>query len=125
MGVAELPELPAETESPWVESRAGGLFFVNALIAAPALMAVYPLLLRSLLEGLVGLDRPSPILDTVPLVAAYVAPWVGWMAVPAAVLVLWNLRMVDRRWPRVLLWAFLAIHLAVLGYTVGRWIGWG
>lgn len=120
---AEIPELPTREESPWVETRAGGLFFVNALLAAPALMAVYPLLLRTLLETFAGLEGASPVLDTVPLVAAHVAPWVGWAAVPAAALVVWNLRIADRRWARGLLWAFLTIHLAVLAYTVGRWVG--
>lgn len=119
----ELPELPTRAESPWIESRAGGLFFVNALLAAPALMAVYPLVVRALLETLAGFDRPSPILDTVPLVAAYVAPWVGWVALPAAALVLRNLGMTDRPWARGFLWAFLGIHVTVLAYTLARWIG--
>jgi hypothetical protein len=120
---AATPDLPSRSEDPWVESRAGGLFFVNALLAAPALMVLYPFLLRAVLRAAVGFDRPSPLLDTVPLVAAHVAPVVGWLALPAAALVVWNLRMVERRWARVLLWSFLVLHLGVLVYTAARWIG--
>jgi hypothetical protein len=115
-------ELPEREADPWVETRPGGLFFVNALLVAPVLMVLYPVLLRWLLGALTGFDGPSPILDPVPLVAAYVAPVVGWLALPAAGLVIWNLGTVDRRWARGLLWLFLATHVGVLVYTLGRWL---
>lgn len=118
----ETPDLPQREGVPWVETRAGGFFFINAVLVAPVFMVLYPLALRALLRVLVGFEGPSPILDTVPLVAAYVAPVVGWLAVPAAVLVVWNLRLVDRTWARGLLWVFLASHLAVLAYTLARWL---
>lgn len=120
--VPDMPDLPAGAGTPWVETRAGGLFFVNALLVAPVLMVLYPVALRALLDVLVGLEGPSRVLDPVPLVAAHVAPFVGWLAIPAAAVVIWNLRIVDRRWARGLLWLFLAAHLGVLLYTVGRWL---
>jgi hypothetical protein len=124
VSVAEsLPDLPRRAETPWVETRAGGLFFVNAVLVAPVLMALYPLALRALLRALVGFERPSPILDTVPLVAAHVAPVVGWLAAPAAGLAIWNLRLADRGWARVLLVLFLVAHLGTLAYTLWRWLG--
>ncbi len=119
----ETPNLPDRDEEPWVETRAGGLFFINALLAAPALMVLYPVALRGLLRVFAGLERPVPILDTVPLVAAYIAPVVGWLALPAGALALWNLRMVDRRWARALLVLFVALHAGVLVYTAARWLG--
>lgn len=118
----ETPDLPQRDEVPWVETRAGGLFFINAVLVAPVFMVLYPLAVRMLLRALVGFEGPSPMLDTVPLVAAYVAPVVGWLAVPAAILVVWNLRLVDRIWARGLLWVFLASHVAVLAYTLARWL---
>lgn len=117
------PNLPTPDEQPWIETRAGGLFFVNALLAAPALMVLYPVALRGLLRLFAGLERPVPVLDTVPLVAAYVAPIVGWLAIPAALLTAWNLRIVDRGWARGLLIVFLLLHVGVLAYTVTRWTG--
>jgi hypothetical protein len=115
----DLPELP-DRPTPWVETRPGGFFFLNAVIVAPILMVVYAVALRWLLRSVAGLDGPSRILDPIPLVAAYVAPVMGWLALPAAALVIWNLRMVDRRWARVALWVFLIAHLGMLTYTVGR-----
>lgn len=117
------PDLPANDEPPWIESRAGGLFFVNALLAAPALMVLYPVGLRAFLRAVAGLERPVPLLDTVPLVAAYVAPVVGWLALPAAALAIWNLRIVDRGWARALLVVFLLLHVGVVAYTALRWMG--
>ena len=119
-GVGPLLELPTAERPPWVESRAGGLFFLNALLVAPIAMAVYPVVLRALLRITVGFERPSAVLDPVPEVAAYVAPVLGWLSVPAAILVVLNLRVIDRRWARTLLWTFLAAHLGVVAYTVAR-----
>lgn len=117
-----VPDLPSSPHEPWVETRAGGLFFVNALLAAPALMVLYPIALRALLHAITGFDRPSPLLDTVPLVAAHVAPVIGWLALPAAALTIWNLRITDRPWARVALRVFLVLHIGVLVYTAARWI---
>lgn len=118
--VPEMPDLPTRADPPWVESRAGGLFFLNALLVAPVLMVLYPIALRGLLEVVIGFEGPSRVLDPVPMVAAYVAPVVGWLAIPAAALAIWNLRVVDRGWARVLLWLFLGAHVGVLLYTLGR-----
>lgn len=117
------PTTHRDDDTPWVETRAGGLFFVNAVLAAPALMTLYPWTLRWMLRAAGVLDRPSRVLDPVPAVAAHVAPVIGWLALPAAWLVWRNLRMVDRRWARVLLWIFLALHLGTVGYTISRWLG--
>jgi hypothetical protein len=110
-------------ETPWVETRPGGLFFISAVLAAPVLMALYPWLLRWGLRTFIGFDRPSRILDPVPAVAAYVAPVVGWLALPALVVVVRALQVVDRSWARRLLWLFAVLHLGTLVYTAGRWIG--
>lgn len=121
--VGPAPSLPESGEPPWVETRAGAVFFVNALLAAPALMAVYPWALRWMLRAAGVLNRPSRILDPVPAVAAHVAPVVGWLALPALAFCLYGFRLADRRWARVLLGVFAVAHAATLIYTVGRWIG--
>jgi hypothetical protein len=117
------PEIPPASEDPWVETRAGGLFFVNAILAAPALMALYPWTLRWIMRTAGVLDRPSRILDPVPAVANHVIPVLGWLAIPAAWLVLRNLRIVDRTWARRALWLFLAVHIGTVVYTVLRVAG--
>ena len=117
------PEIAPAAESPWVETRAGGLFFVNAVLAAPALIALYPWTIRWLLRAAGILNRPSRILDPVPAVANHVIPILGWLAIPAAWLVIRNLRDIDRVWARRALWLFLALHVGTVVYTVLRVAG--
>ncbi|MEJ2541858.1 MAG: hypothetical protein P8188_18140 [Gemmatimonadota bacterium] len=107
---------------PWIETRAGGLFFVNAVLVAPIFMALYPWTLRWILRSLGVLDRPSRVLDPVPAVADHFAPYVGWVSILAAWLVWKNLRIVDRIWARRALWVFLAAHAGMVVYTVTRWL---
>lgn len=113
---------PGHAKEPWVETRAGGLFFVSAVFVAPPLIALYPVLLRGLLHALIGFDRPSRILDPVPAVAAYVAPVVGWFALPALWLTLKARAAADRRWARRLLDLFVLVHVGTLAYTISRWL---
>ena len=70
--------------APWVETRAGGMFFVNAILVAPIYMALYPWTLRWLLRTAGILNRPSKVLDPVPAVADHVIPILGWLSIPAA-----------------------------------------
>lgn len=115
------PEVSDET--PWVETRPGGHFFISAILVAPALMALYPWVLRWGLRTFAGFDRPSRILDPVPAVAAYVAPVVGWLALPALVVTVRAARIADRAWARRLLWLFAVVHAGTLIYTAARWVG--
>jgi hypothetical protein len=116
----EAPPRLADT-NPWAETRPGGLFFITALLASPVLMTLVPVTLRWALRTFAGLDRPSRVLDPVPAVAAYVAPVVGWLALPALLFTLYAAREIDRRWARVLVWAFALVHLGTLAYTISRW----
>ena len=117
---AGFPELG--DESPWTETRPGGLFFISALLAAPVLMTLFPVSLRWLLRTFAGLDRPSKVLDPVPAVAAYVAPVVGWLAIPALLFTLYALRSIDRTWAHRLTLLFLLVHVGTIAYTVSRWL---
>lgn len=112
----------AESSTPWVETRAGGLFFVNALLVAPMFMVLYPWTLRWLLRITGVMNRPSRILDPVPAVADYVIPVLGWLAIPAAWLVWKNLGIIDRVWARRALWVFLITHCGTVVYTVTRFM---
>ena len=87
------------------------------------LMVLYPWSIRWLLRATGILDRPSRILDPIPAVADHVIPVLGWLAIPAAVLVWKNLRVIDRAWARRLLWLFLATHAGTVIYTVTRFMG--
>lgn len=117
------PSLPSDDSPPWIETRAGGVFFVNALLAAPVFIALYPWTLRWALRVAGILDRPSRILDPVPAVAAHFAPVVGWLALPALVFALYGMRLVEKRWAKGLLLFFAAAHVGTLIYTVMTWTG--
>lgn len=103
-------------EEPFVETTAGGFFFLNAVLAGPALIVLVPTLVRGLLRGMGALDRPSPLLDPVPAMAAYAGPWVAWLSVVP----LWtswrNLRMPLPSSARWTLRAFVLLHACVLAW---------
>ena len=117
------PDVAPSSEEPWIETRPGGMFFVNAVLAAPVLMALYPWSIRWVLRAAGVLNRPSKILDPVPAVADHVIPILGWLAIPAAWLVVRNLRIVDRPWARGGLLVFLAVHVGTVLYTLFRVLG--
>lgn len=112
----------SESETPWVETRPGGLFFINAVLAAPILMVLYPWTIRWVLRVTGVLDRPSRILDPVPAVAHHVIPVLGWLAIPAAWLVWKNMRIIDRVWARRALRVFFLVHCGTVVYTVTRFM---
>lgn len=118
-----IPSLPSSDDPPWIETRAGMVFFLNALVATPLMIVAYPWLLRWLLRVTGLLDRPSRILDPVPAVAAHMAPVLGWLALPALGFAIYGLRVVDRRWARILMALFLIGHIGTLIYTIGLWVG--
>jgi hypothetical protein len=110
--------------SPFVETSQGGLFFANAVMAAPALLVLWPVLIRALLIGVGALEGPSPLLDPVPAVARQVGPYVAWLSV----IPLWtcrrNLGMTLPLPARWVLRAFVALHVGVLGWwllAVANW----
>ncbi len=112
-----------EREEPWIETRRGGFFFVNALLVAPELVVLFPLTLQFLV-GLVAPHRnPSPFLDTIPFVASKSIPYLGWLLVVPIWTTLRNLRMEPLLLPRLALVFFLLLHLSFLGYTVLSWMG--
>jgi len=99
------------------------MFFVNAVLAAPVLMTLYPWTIRWILRTTGLLNRPSKVLDPVPAVANHIIPVLGWLAIPAAWLVIRNLRIAERVWARRALWLFLAVHVGTVAYTVMRVVG--
>lgn len=115
------PDLPPPEA--WIETRAGGLFFVNALLIAPAALALLPWLLGALARAAGVVRGASPVLDTIPTMAWYFIPRLGWLALPAAWLAWKALAVVDRAGPRRWLFLFLGVHLATVGLTVARWTG--
>lgn len=116
---------PAETprsDTPWIETRAGGLFFVNVLLVTPAAVVLFPLAAGALLRAMGVLEGPSRMLDTIPMLAAYFLPRVGWLGAPAAWFAWRSLREIRRPGARMAMVFFLAVHLATLTYTVWRWV---
>ena len=107
---------------PWIETRQGGLFFLNAVLVIPELVVLFPLSLK-VLVGLIAAERnPSPFIDTIPFVASKSIPFLGWLLVVPIWLCLRNLRVESLRLPRVALVFFLILHLSFLGYTVASWV---
>ncbi len=111
-------------EERWIETKEGGLFFLNALLIFPWIMVLIPLLTRVFVRGVVGgLPRESVIVDTFPAMTEYLLPRAGWLLVIPVGLALHTLRVETRSLPRVALGIFLALHLIALGWTVGVWTG--
>jgi len=123
-GVGGLAPVKDERQGePWIETREGGLFFINALLVAPELVVLFPLTLQ-LLVGAISAERnPSPFLDTIPFVASRAIPFLGWLILIPIWTTVRNLRIETRVLPRLALGAFLLSHIGFLGYTVWRWMG--
>jgi hypothetical protein len=104
--------------TPFVETSQGGLFFMTAVMAAPALLVLWPVLLRALLRGVGALEGPSPLLDPVPALAREVGPYVAWLST----IPLWtcgrNLGMSLPAPARWVLRTFVTVHVGVLGWWV-------
>ncbi|MSR36514.1 MAG: hypothetical protein EXR95_07720 [Gemmatimonadetes bacterium] len=105
---------------PFVETRAGGLFFLNAVLAAPALVVLWPVLVRGGLRGIGALGGPSALLDPIPAFAAEVGPAVAWLAVVPLAATMRNLRMPLPTAARWTLRAFALMHAGVLAWWVAR-----
>lgn len=112
-----------EPKQPWIETRQGGWFFVNALLVAPELVVLFPLLAGMLVSLLAPGREPSPFLYTIPFVASKAIPILGWLLVIPIWITIRTLRMGGRFLPRMFLGVFLALHLSFLGYTVWSWVG--
>ncbi len=113
-----------QPEERWIETREGGLFFVNALFLFPYLMVLLPLLTRILVRGyLGGAAEASVMLDTFPELAEYLLPRMGWLAALPAWLAWRNRGIEHRALPRVVLALLLALHLLVVAWTVTGWLG--
>ena len=107
---------------PWVETREGGFFFVNAVLFIPELVVLVPLAVKGLLFAL-GWQGESVYLDTIPALAGYVLPWTGWILVVPLWTTLRNLTMELPAPARGALLVMLAGHLGFLAWTVGHWVG--
>ena len=68
-------------KEPWIETRQGSWFFVNALLVAPELVVLFPLTVGLILGFLVPERGPSPFIDTIPFVASKSIPILGWLLV--------------------------------------------
>jgi hypothetical protein len=107
---------------PWVESRNGSLFFVNALLTAPLFIVLFPLGLGKGLRALGIAEGISSMIDVFPLLAGIVVPYAAWLLVIPVGLIVRNLRIEQARAPRLALVFFLLLHLAFLGYAASWWI---
>lgn len=112
-----------DAESPWLETPSGWLFFLNLLMATPALVVLFPVAVGGFLRGvgLVG-GEFSPYLDTIPWVVSYAVPYVGWLTLIPLVTIARNLRMAIPSWARRMLWAFAVVHVMVLGMAALHWV---
>ena len=110
------PYGPDPSVEPFVETPAGGLFFLNAVLAAPALIVLTPTLVRGILRGIGALEGPTALLDPVPAVAAHAGPWIAWLSIVPLVTTVRNLRMVLPTGPRWTLRAFALLHVGVLAW---------
>lgn len=110
-------------QEPWIETRRGGLFFVNALFVAPEFVVLFPLTLGAIVSLLAPERPPSPFLDTIPFVASKSLPFLGWLTLIPIWTTIRNLRIETLMLPRVALVFFLFLHLSFLSYTIWSWVG--
>src|SRR5688572_20974721 len=110
------PEADTSSTEPFVETRAGGLFFLNAVLAAPALLVLWPVLVRGVLRSSGALEGPSPMLDPIPALAGRVGPWIAWLSVIPLVTTWRNLRMELPGPARWVLGGFVLLHAGVLAW---------
>jgi hypothetical protein len=108
--------------SRWIETREGGLFFLNAVLVGPEIVVLIPLAVGAVVGLLAPGRAPSPFLDTIPFVASKSIPILGWLLVIPIWTTIRNLRMERLALPRVALCVFLALHLSFLGYALWHWI---
>ena len=107
-------------DSPFVETPGGERFFVNAVLSAPALLVLWPVLLGGMLRGAGALSGPSPLLDPVPAFADSVGPYVAWLSVVPLWTCARNLRLPLPRAARWTLILLVAVHAGVLVWWIGR-----
>lgn len=116
------PVVPLDSGEHWIETREGGWFFVNAVLVAPALMVAFPWCLRAVFRLLGLLSGPNPFFDTIPVMAAYAVPYVGWLAAIPLWLTWRSLRWEAPRGARIALRFFGLVHLCVLAYAAWWWL---
>jgi hypothetical protein len=114
--------MTSPAKEPWIETRQGGWFFVNAVLVAPELVVLFPLVAGMIVSFLAPGREPSPFLDTIPFVASKAIPVVGWLLVIPIWTTVRALRLEGLRLPRVFLGIFLVSHLCFLGYTIWSWV---
>jgi len=107
---------------PWIESREGGWFFLSAVLIAPELVVLFPLLAGAIVSFLAPGREPSPFLDTIPYVAYEAMPVIGWLLIVPILATVKAIRLTTSRGPLLALGGFLLLHLSFLGYTVFRWV---
>jgi hypothetical protein len=122
--IADHTERAGGAPEPFVETRAGGLFFLNAVLAGPALLVLWPVLLRALLGGDGAPARIAALLDPVPALAAQVGPYVGWLSVIPLATTLLNLRMPLPTPARWTLLALAGVHVWVLVWWTLEVLDW-
>ena len=116
-------EREPDGREPFIETRAGGWFFFNAVLAGPSILVLWPVLLRAVLHATGAVVGPSSLLDPVPEFAASVGPYVAWLSVLPLGSTLLNLRLplpTAARWALV---GFAAVHVGVLAWWATRVFG--
>lgn len=108
-------------EQPWIETREGSWFFLNAVLVAPELVVLFPLLAGAIVSLLAPGREASPFLDTIPFVASKALPILGWLVIIPILTTVKAIRLTARRAPRIALGVFLILHLSFLIYTVRAW----
>ena len=121
---SQVPDLAVELApgDRWIETREGGWFFVNAVLAAPAFIVVVPLVVGGVLRVTGVLRGYNRFIDTIPLIAAYVVPYAGLLMVVPLWLALRSLRWGGPRVAVLVLRLFAVAHAAALSYALWWWL---
>ncbi len=111
-----------EATAPWIETRGGGLFFINSLLVAPAGIILFSIGVGALLRSWEASPFLVQAFTVFPTLAKYVVPVAGWLLVVPIWSTLRNLVIVTAKPARIALLAYLLVHLGFLVYAVWFWV---
>ena len=116
------PPTEPRPPSPWVETREGMLFFLNALLVAPQFVVFFPLGLILMLEPIGAPEALLRTLATIPILAAFALPFAGWFFAIPAWFALKARRETAPPLARHALMVFAVLHMGFVAYAAWFWL---
>ena len=125
-GAPEIQATPSapvvSSDSPWIETREGMTFFTHCVLIAPQFVVLFPMLLGWMVAPIGAPDSLLRILDTIPTLAAFALPFMGWLFLVPAWFA-WKARaQMGPTLARAFLALFTLLHLGFVAYAAWFWM---